>query len=85
MPYRDFDLKALYDALEERCRERGMTWSTVAKEVNRHRTTGRPIAVSTITGLRQKAVGEGEVILQMILWLKLIFTDSLSFKTFLGN
>ena len=29
----------------------------------------RPIAVSTITGLRQKPIGEGDGILQMLLWL----------------
>src|SRR5262249_30979527 len=38
-------------------------------EVNRFRTKLRPIAVSTITSLRQKPVGEGDGILQMLLWL----------------
>ena len=47
-----------------------MSWSAVAGEVNRHRTTLRPISASTITSLRQKPVGEGDGILQMLLWLR---------------
>jgi hypothetical protein len=70
MPLRDFDLRALYDALDERRRERQVSWAVVAAEVNRFRTTRRPIAVSTITGLRQKAGGEGDGILEMLLWLR---------------
>jgi ribosomal protein L18E len=67
MPQHDFDLRALYEALDERRRERNMSWIAVAEEVNRHRTKRRPIAVSTITGLRQKPAGEGDGILQMLL------------------
>jgi hypothetical protein len=66
---KDFDLRALYDALDDRRRAQGISWSELAREVNRHRTTLRPIALSTITGLRQKPQGEGDGILQMILWL----------------
>src|SRR5215813_13733712 len=62
-------MRALYDALDERRRQRDLTWTTLANEVNCHRTRLRPIAVSTITGLRQKPVGEGDGILQMLLWL----------------
>jgi hypothetical protein len=65
----DFDLRSLYDALDERRRQRNMSWTLVAREVNRFRTTPRAITVSTITGLRQKPVGEGDGILQMLLWL----------------
>ena len=65
----DFDLRALYDALDERRRERNISWTALAREVNRGSTTGHPIAVSTITGLREKPVGEGDGILQMLLWL----------------
>jgi hypothetical protein len=67
--YADFDLFALYEAIDKRRREREMNWTSVAKEVNRFRTTRRPIAVSTITGLRTKSVGEGDGILQILLWL----------------
>jgi hypothetical protein len=66
----DFSLRALYDALDARRAERGLTWAAVGREVNRHRTFMRPIAVSTISGLRTKTVGEGDGILQMLLWLE---------------
>ena len=64
-----FDLKALYEALDDRRRLRGMTWTEAAREINRFITKGRPIATSTITGLKTKPVGEGDGILQMLLWL----------------
>jgi hypothetical protein len=65
----DFNLRALYEAIDARRRERGMNWTDVAREVNQHRTTLRPIAASTIAGLREKSGGEGDGILQMLLWL----------------
>jgi hypothetical protein len=65
----DFDLFALYEAVDNRRRERKISWTSVAKEVNRSRTTRHPIAVSTITGLRHKPAGEGDGILQVLLWL----------------
>lgn len=69
MEQADFDLFAVYEALDKQRREQNMSWTSVAKEVNRFRTTRRPIAVSTITGLRNKLVGEGDGILQILLWL----------------
>ena len=66
---RDFSLRALYEALDEQRRQRQLTWADVARQVNRFRTTPRRIAASTITGLRDKRVGEGDGILQMLLWL----------------
>jgi hypothetical protein len=65
----EFDLQALYVALDERRRQRNLSWAAVAKEVNRFRTKRRPITVSTITGFRHKSIGEGDGILQMLLWL----------------
>lgn len=65
----DFDLRALYDALEEQRRARGLTWATVTDQVNRHRTTPRLISQSTITSLKSTRVSEGDGILQMLLWL----------------
>ena len=65
----DFDLRALYDALDERRRERQISWAVVASEVNRFRTRRRPIAASTITSLQTKPRGQGDGILQMLLWL----------------
>jgi hypothetical protein len=65
----DFDLRALYDALDEQRRLRDLTWAAVMREVNRFKTDGHPIATSTIRGLRDKRVAEGDGILQMLLWL----------------
>jgi len=65
----DFNLRALYDAMDDLRRERGLSWAAVASEVNRFRTIRRPIGVSTITSLREKSAGEGDGILQMLLWL----------------
>jgi hypothetical protein len=70
VPNSDFDLKALYDVLDEQRRSREMSWAAVTREVNRFKMEGHPIATSTITGLKNKAVGEGDGILQMLLWLR---------------
>ena len=67
----DFDLRALYEALDEQRRSRGLSWKAVASEVNHLRTRLRPIAVSTITGLaHSKPDVEGDGVLQMLLWLR---------------
>ena len=65
----DFDLRALYDALDEQRRSRRMSWAAAAREINGFKTGGHPIATSTITGLKHKAVAEGDGVLQMLLWL----------------
>jgi hypothetical protein len=67
--YADFSLRALYDALDDQRRSRNMSWAGVAREVNRFKTDRHPIGTSTITSLQNKAVGEGDGILQMLLWL----------------
>jgi hypothetical protein len=46
-----------------------LTWAALTVEVNRHRTELHPIAQSTIVGLKEKAGGEGDGILQMLVWL----------------
>jgi hypothetical protein len=65
----NFDLRALYDAIDREREARGMTWTDVARGVNQHVTILRPIAVSTITGLKTKPAGEGDGVLQMLLWV----------------
>ena len=65
----DFSLRALYDAIDEQHRARDMTWTAVHREINRFIIEGRPVAMSTITGLKSKPLGEGDGILQMLLWL----------------
>ena len=64
---------ALYDALDKERSSRSMSWAAVTREVNARfgDVPGhKPIAASTITGLSSKAVGEGDGILQMLLWLR---------------
>jgi hypothetical protein len=65
----DFDLKALYDPLDEQRRARGLTWSAATREINRFKTEDHPIALSTIRGLQTKPAAEGDGVLQMLLWL----------------
>jgi hypothetical protein len=65
----DFSLNALYDALDAQRQSRGLTWTAVMREINRNKTYIHPIATSTITSLKDKAVAEGDGILQMLLWL----------------
>ena len=68
----EFDVKGLYDALDERRRSRAMRWAAVRREMNARfqEVPGhKPIAMSTITGLQNKRNVEGDGILQMLLWL----------------
>jgi len=65
----EFDLKSLYDALDQRRRSRKMTWADVAREVNRFGTGRHQLASSTIRSLETQAVAEGDGALQMLLWL----------------
>jgi len=72
IPDTDFDVAALHAAIEERRTARSMTWTAVAREVNRsdERYDVRPISPSTISGLKNKRWGvEGDGVLQMLLWL----------------
>lgn len=67
----EFELEALYKALDERCRSRDMTWAAVAAEINaqfRDVLHHRPIARSTITRLATEKTS-GASPLQMMLWL----------------
>lgn len=66
----DFDLNALYHALDAARGARELSWTAAAREINRFKTGGHPIAVSTLTGLETRDNGEGDGILQMLLWLR---------------
>ena len=65
----DFDLRALYDAIDERRRMRGLSWAAVAREMSRGAPPRPAIAASTISGLRDATPAEGDGVLQMLLWL----------------
>ena len=67
----DFDLKALYLALDAHRQTRGLSWAQATREINDVGPTPQrhPIATSTITGLRTKSLAEGAGVLQMLRWL----------------
>ena len=67
----EFDVDALYAALDAQRQARGLTWAGLAREINRQfeRVPVRAISVSTITGMRKRRVIEGDGVLQMLRWL----------------
>jgi hypothetical protein len=71
MPASDFNVDALYDALDAARRARGLSWAQLAQEVSEQfgRTGSRPIAASTFSGMRGKRVLEGDGVLQALRWL----------------
>jgi len=60
----------LYAALDEQRRARELTWTALTAEVNQQRTDGYPISPSTIRSLETKLDGEGDGIIQMLIWLR---------------
>lgn len=67
----DFDLKALYLALDAERRSRGMSWHQAARDISAafRDTPAAPLSASTLTGLRERSVAEGDGVLQMLRWL----------------
>jgi len=67
----DFDLQALYAALDHKRQALSMTWRDVARAIStRHaETSGSGISTSTITGIRHRRQVEADGILQMLRWL----------------
>ena len=67
----DFDIVALYVALDEQRRARGMSWQAVTREINDsyRDVTCRPISSSTLTGIPKRTSLEGNCVLQLLLWL----------------
>ena len=67
----DFDLGALYAALDAQRQARGLSWQQVVREINAlfERTPARPVSASTVTGMRSRAVIDGDGVLQMLRWL----------------
>ncbi|MGE0161251.1 MAG: hypothetical protein AB7T31_17785 [Gemmatimonadales bacterium] len=67
----DFDLKALYAALDEKRRSLAMTWADVARAVGT-RHADRPdtkVSAGTITGMLRRRSVEADGVLQMLRWL----------------
>jgi hypothetical protein len=68
----EFDIAALYRALDETRAARELSWGEVAREINAQfgELDSRPIATSTINGMRSRRVVEGDGVLQMLRWLR---------------
>jgi len=68
----DFDIGALFAALDAQRQARGLSWQQVAREINAsfEHVPAQPISVSTLTGMRNRAAIEGDGVLQMLRWLK---------------
>ena len=62
----NFDLKALYLAIDDERSRRGLTWSGVAKEIAERFAKVSP---STIKGVGDRPRVEGDGALQILLWL----------------
>ena len=68
----DFSIEALYEALDARRVELGLTWAEVTRQINDGfgaMPATRAIAGSTITGMRSRGSVEGDGVIQMLIWL----------------
>jgi len=67
----DFDIGALYAALDSQRQARGLSWQQAVREINTlfERTPARPVSASTVTGMRSRAVIDGDGALQILRWL----------------
>jgi hypothetical protein len=70
MPTTPF-LDDLSELLDERRQERELTWQALVREINApfEHVSSRPIAASTVTGMRTRRAVEGDVVLQVLRWL----------------
>jgi hypothetical protein len=64
----EFSLAALHAALDQRRRERVLSWSDVAREISAGLPI-RTIAVATIANLGTRPTAEADGVLQMLRWL----------------
>jgi uncharacterized protein YfiM (DUF2279 family) len=67
----DFDLAALYGAIDAQRPARGLSWAAAVRDMSSpfSRNGSRPLAASTVTGFRTKPVAEGDRVLAMLRWL----------------
>ncbi|MGC1784792.1 MAG: hypothetical protein WA708_19920 [Acidobacteriaceae bacterium] len=68
----EFDMKAFHRAVDERRRERGLSWIELAAEVNRpfEHTSSIPIHLATIRNMAKKRSVTSAVVLQVFRWLQ---------------
>jgi hypothetical protein len=67
----DFDVAALYAALDEQREARGLSWQGVAREINNsvRGLPGHPLSPSTMAGMLKRTSVEGNCVLLMLTWL----------------
>jgi hypothetical protein len=73
VPQSDFDINALYDALNAQRRARGLSWEAVARQISGRFAdvrSARAVSASTLSGLQRRSIVEGDGVLQMLLWLR---------------
>ncbi len=68
---RNFDIDALYAALDAERQARSLSWSGLRREVNAlfRDVPCPPIATATITGMKGRPAVIGNAVLQMLVWL----------------
>jgi hypothetical protein len=66
----DFRLDALFAAIDQERQRRSLTWTALAREIGGPATGPRTGSVSTIKGLRDRQVAEGDGVLQILRWLQ---------------
>ena len=84
----DFDLQALYQAIDAKRVAEALSWAEVRRRVNRFQLELRPMSIATIRGSSDKTHAEGDGVLQLLLWLDLtpehfmpsFANDEISFK-----
>lgn len=55
--------------MDAQCLSRELSWAAVAREISRNPSYGHAGSTSTITGVKDRTVAEGDGVLQMLLWL----------------
>ena len=70
-PSADFDVDGLHEAVDAKRRSLGMSWQQAARAISTpfRSTPSRPISRSTLTGIRDRRVLEGNGDLQILQWL----------------
>jgi hypothetical protein len=71
-PLADFDVEALFAALDGQRQARGLTWAQVTREINGSFAGvagARPVSASTLAGMLTRSSLEGTIVLLILRWL----------------
>lgn len=71
MTFSDFDIDALFEALDSERQARSLSWSGLTREINAlfRGAPCPPIATATIKSLKGRRAVIGNAVLQMLVWL----------------